>query len=340
MKALDEGRVHYANKVHSDQSSVSRDFHAVLQATVAALGFLTSNKQLYSAHPILISGTRKREDGTEHAKLLALLVRTINMQFKAIASQSGSTQPSRVISVASDGETRRGCALVELTMHTKLPPSSKIHELLHPLRFMNLLVSEDDITADKDFKHVFKRIHCKEMRASGITILDQIITPSAIQSHLLDAGHRKEHVTATFKLDDKQDVPLAFSALQDVISLPPASKDKPPAYQETCDALIILGQVFQYLLHPYICVEFSLSEQLEYLSAAAHLILLLYRTNKSKFFPTLLYTDIMIMIKNVFFSVARAKVDDPLAPGSFLHNVTGDRPSRDTLWDNSFDDWE
>jgi hypothetical protein len=277
---------------------------------VAALGFLNGNRRLYSARPILISGTCKTEDGQKHAELLQLLIRAINMKLASIAAESGSL-PSKVVSIASDGETRRGRALAQLTMHSQLPPSSKIYELLSPLRFMNLLVGEDNITADKDFKHIFKRIRSREIRASGITIFNEILTPSAIQLHLRDAGHTKQHVEATFRPDDKQDVPLAFSALQDIVTLPPAPETKPPGYRSTRDALIILGQVFKYLLHPYICVELSLSEQLEYLSAAAHLILLLYRTNKQLFFPNLLYADIMIMIKNVYFSVAKAKVDNP-----------------------------
>jgi hypothetical protein len=37
----------------------------------------------------------------------------------------------------------------------------------------------------------------------------------------------------------------------------------------------------------------------------------MYRDGGKKALPTLLFTDIMIMIKNVFFCVAKAKVDDP-----------------------------
>lgn len=59
------------------------------------------------------------------------------------------------------------------------------------------------------------------------------------------------------------------------------------------------------------CIDLSLSEQLEYLSAAAHLCLLLYHRAGKDFLPTELYADIMIMIKNVYFCVAKAKVDNP-----------------------------
>ncbi|KAI0317084.1 hypothetical protein OF83DRAFT_1059247, partial [Amylostereum chailletii] len=57
-------------------------------------------------------------------------------------------------------------------------------------------------------------------------------------------------------------------------------------------------------------------EQLEHLSSAAHLLLALYTHGgaKSRFLPTMLYVDLMIMIKNAFFSVAKAKVDHPDEP--------------------------
>jgi hypothetical protein len=62
---------------------------------------------------------------------------------------------------------------------------------------------------------------------------------------------------------------------------------------------------------PYLCVDLSLSEQLEHLSAAAHLALALYRMAGKDFIPTNLYIDVMLMIKNAFFCIAKAKVDDP-----------------------------
>ena len=43
----------------------------------------------------------------------------------------------------------------------------------------------------------------------------------------------------------------------------------------------------------------------------AHLALALYKLAGKDFIPTNLYIDVMIMIKNVLFCVAKAKVDDP-----------------------------
>jgi hypothetical protein len=64
---------------------------------------------------------------------------------------------------------------------------------------------------------------------------------------------------------------------------------------------------------PYVCIDLSLDEQLIHLSAAAHLLFYLYRYNSAgtSFMPAQSYTDIMIMTKNVFFCVAKEKVDNP-----------------------------
>jgi hypothetical protein len=65
------------------------------------------------------------------------------------------------------------------------------------------------------------------------------------------------------------------------------------------------------MIFPYLCVDLSLSEQIEHLSAAAHLAIILYKLAGKEFIPTNLYIDLMIMIKNVLFCVAKAKIDDP-----------------------------
>ena len=62
-------------------------------------------------------------------------------------------------------------------------------------------------------------------------------------------------------------------------------------------------------------IQLSLHEQLVHLSAAAHLILAIYHTNKGEFIPVQTFFDVMSMIKNVYFCVAKTQVDDPT--GSF-----------------------
>jgi hypothetical protein len=57
-------------------------------------------------------------------------------------------------------------------------------------------------------------------------------------------------------------------------------------------------------------IQLSLHEQLVHLSAAAHLILAIYHTDKGEFIPVQTFFDVMSMIKNVYFCMAKTQVDD------------------------------
>lgn len=178
---------------------------------------------------------------------------------------------------------------------------------------MNFHVGEDDITADKDWKHVFKRFRNLLLRDRGVVVNGFRITPSIIRTHLQASGLSSTHINALFNPDDKQNVKMAFDLLKDIWSLPPATTQEStkPGFSRAREALRTLGKLLHHIVFPYLCVDLSLSEQLEHLSAAAHLLLVLYTEGGKEFIPTLLFVDLMIMIKNAFFCVAKAKVDDP-----------------------------
>ncbi|KAF9037331.1 hypothetical protein BDZ89DRAFT_946145, partial [Hymenopellis radicata] len=284
-RSLDDGKVHYAS-----------------EATIGALGILTNNRRIYGARPILVSGTCKRENAIKHAQLLETTLTAVNAK-KDITKL-------RVVSIASDGETKRGSALVDITFKRQLSSTSPIHRLLSPLPVMDFFVGDDDLTPDKDYKHVFKRIRNLFLRARGLDVLETHVNPTIMKAHLRDAGGSQEHVESLFKPDDKQDVTLAYQLLRDLWSLPETTSIQ-PMFVAQRDALRLLGDLFRHLIWPYICVDLSLSEQLKHLSAAAWFTLVLFRKSGKHFIPTLLYTDIMLMIKNVYFCVAKAKIDNP-----------------------------
>ena len=72
---------------------------------------------------------------------------------------------------------------------------------------MNFEVGDDDITADKDYKHVFK--HGRNLAL-----------PSTIRSHLSENRVSKAHIDTVLKPDDKQDVQLAYDLLREIWALP------------------------------------------------------------------------------------------------------------------------
>ncbi|KAK1221659.1 hypothetical protein PQX77_015528 [Marasmius sp. AFHP31] len=222
----------------------------------------------------------------------------------------------RVVSLSSDGESKRGKALVQLTFTRNLSPSSPIYEHVGHLGLMDLQVGPDDITPDKDYKHVDKRARNTILRSSGISITGVVVTPDLFRQHLRMVGLTPIHINSLFNPEDKQDVKLAFLLLKDIWSLPkmPATEASEKPYQSDIrDAIRILGRACFHLVFPYVCVDLSLSEQLEHLSAAAHLIFALYSFQRAakRFIPTTLYIDIMLMVRNAYFCVAKSKVDDP-----------------------------
>ena len=223
----------------------------------------------------------------------------------------------RVISLASDGESRRGKALAQLTFVAPLTATSPIYNHLVHLDLLNLFVGADDITADKDYKHVFKRLRNTLLQEKGCVVLGIKLTRGLIRKHLQDCGHSGEHISRILDPTDKQDVDLAYKLLKDLWSLPPADPGRyTQMYVDVCEALRVYGQLAYHMIFPYICTELTLSEQLEHLSMAAHLTLALYVHNnaRSQFIPNALFIDIGIMIKNVFFCVAKAKAKHPMEP--------------------------
>jgi hypothetical protein len=256
----------------------------------------------------MFSGTCKKEVGAQHTKLIQTLLTASENQK---SNRHGITY--RTVCIASDGESKRGDALVRLTMNSTLPPDSPIYEQLKGLELMNLLVGPDDITADKDFKHIFKRQRNLMMRNKGIFIEGFCVTPSILHIHLQSNGVSSMRLRALLNPNDRQDVVLGYSLLKEIWSLPAAAAGSDPAFVWARQALYVYGQFARNLMMPYICVDLDLDEQLIQLSTAAHLALYLYSNNsaRTKFMPTQSYVDIMLMVKNVYFCIAKFKIDTP-----------------------------
>jgi hypothetical protein len=146
----------------------------------------------------------------EHARL----IRTVLLAGKKHQQVNGVTYRYGTLSIASDGESKRGDALVEITMRWPLSPTSPIYAQLKPLRFLNLLVGEDDITADKDFKHIFKRQRNLMLRNKGFFIEGFCITPAILRGQLQANGVPSHRIWSLLNPNDKQDVVLGYSLLK------------------------------------------------------------------------------------------------------------------------------
>jgi hypothetical protein len=216
----------------------------------------------------------------------------------------------RLLCLASDDEARRGAALAKLTQKHSLPSSSNIFYLLNNLRLFNTLVGNDDITSDKDYKHVFKRLRNLLLREKGTVVNGVHITPSLLSLHLRSDGMPIHRANYLLNPEDKQDVTLVFMLLKAVWSLRHPTPTDRPGFSAARRALNILGSLFRHLLLPYTHSKLSLHEQLVHLSAASHLVMFLYTevSGRTRFLPKILYNDIQIMIKNVFSVLQRRRL--------------------------------
>src|SRR5260370_17462029 len=140
-----------------------------LKATIGALGYLSSSGHMYKSQTILVLPTCKREHTLDHARLIAKVVKAC----KAYA-------PGTLWSIASDGESCHGAALAELTLKHPLSPTSRIHPLLSPLPNFNLLVGDNDVMCDKDYKHLYKRLRTLLLQFVSFPIFHTTITPQLL----------------------------------------------------------------------------------------------------------------------------------------------------------------
>ena len=201
-----------------------------------------------------------------------------------------------LFTIASDGESRRGSALSVLTHLRPLDPDSELFALLGNLRLMNMLVGDNNVTADKDPKHVMKRCRNFTIRKSGVMINGFIITPALLRFHLQANNVPSHRIAYLLNPTDRQDVPLCYTLMKEIWSLPPpAPTDKPGFVAARC-ALLMLGSLFQHVVFPFVQVTLSLHEQLVHLSATAHLATYLFTVNdaRSKAMPSLTFKDLAL----------------------------------------------
>ncbi|KAL6299447.1 hypothetical protein BKA93DRAFT_819930 [Sparassis latifolia] len=288
-------------------------------ATVIALTALSSDHHDSMAHPFVVSGTCKREGAEIHRDLLRNAVDAFR---RNVAS---AEVRCKLYCIASDGESRRAKALALLTMSHELALSSAIYKLLQPLELFNRLVGEDDLTCDKDWNTFSRDFRNTLLRKSGITMTQHILSRPMIKRHLSDGlDMSSQTCEALLSPNDPQDVVLALRLLNAISMLPPPAPNATPIYREARRTLNILGRIYYHLLEAFTNIHLSLVEELIHLSAAAHLILALYTTDKGGFIPAPLLLDVMIMVKNVFFCIAKTIVDNP--DGSFWIILLGTDP--------------
>ncbi|KAF8154518.1 hypothetical protein B0H34DRAFT_809113 [Crassisporium funariophilum] len=277
--------------------------HLATEASVIGTSILTGNPADYSTRVFVISGSCKLENYQEHKRLLSDSAKAVR--------HTQEPCNRRLYCICTDGEARRRRSLIDLCLNVTLDPLDPIYPLLAPLPLFNLRCGPNNVTPDFDWKHVFKRFRNTLLRIMGFTLDGIRITSSVLQGHLLAAGMATHEVDALLSPNDKQDVTLMLRLLVAMSNIPPPKPSDQPTIQATRRVLRLLGRLYFYLLNAYLDINLSLHTQLVYLSAAAHIILALYSRDKGDFIPVQTYFDVMSMIKNIYFCVAKTQCDNP-----------------------------
>ena len=277
-----------------------------MKATVIGSSILSDDPNEYTTRAFAISGSCKMELVEDQERLIRSASSAVHNTLR---------NGVRLYCIGSDGDSRHCRALISITLAHELDPSSKLYQLLSPLQLFNLRCGENDVTSDFDWKHVLKRFRNTLLRLAGIEIDNVSISTSIIKAHLVSNGMSSLMADVLLAPNDKQDVVLMVKLLHAIALLPPPPPDAQPLTKAARRILRLLGHVYANLLKAYLDVNLSLNDQLTHFSMAAHLILAMYNKDKGNFIPVQTCFDVMSMIKNVYFSVAKTQIDNPT--GSF-----------------------
>ncbi|KAJ7660891.1 hypothetical protein DFH06DRAFT_906846, partial [Mycena polygramma] len=272
------------------------------EATVAAIA--PFHPEFYTPVPLMISATCKRETDPSQRKWIELIIKTWKE-----SEHGGGTFYGPLWSIASDGDAVRRRALHSICMSETLSADGELGQLLAPLPLMNLSCGKDELNADFDYKHKLKNFASLLRSVTGFLVADFHVSSILLRSRLEALpGMDKTRLDALFNNKDHMNVKntvALHSALYELSLLIDLEKCTPEDVP-----IAVLGRLCGYLTRPFKTPSMTLSEQLESLSAAAHIFFILFRANRTSFCPGQLYYDVQSMIKCIYWSVAKQKLLD------------------------------
>ncbi|KAJ7937821.1 hypothetical protein B0H13DRAFT_1852120 [Mycena leptocephala] len=251
----------------------------------------------------------------EHVRSLESLVvgkDTKTVEAAVTAVNEGKVHIAHEATVASDGDYARRIALFMLCMHSEILPGNPLYALICNLRGFNRRVGKDNIAMDMDYRHLLKRL-CTLLRSwMGMLVKgDHDWSETSIENLL--------HAT------DAQNVSRAVKLLLCIVEIRTIDKDDlDPSEEAEFEALCLLGEMFEFLVTPFINPRLSLSQQLTSLVTFAHLACGLFLQNSTSFMSNQLYGDLQAMVKAAILMVAKTQVLDPRL--EVLLCLLGDNP--------------
>lgn len=266
---------------------------------------LTNRPNDYAVRPFLISGTCCCESVQDQTSLLDTAI-------TAFRDSPKVPRALRLLCVGTDGAGQRQNALIKLTMAQKIPTFSPLYPTVSLLRLFFDLVGPDDLTHNPDWKHDLKRLRNNLIRSKGLTVDGVPISTGIIKEHLKIHSVTPIASDRLLALNDRQDVVLTLQLLNAIAHLSPSSEADEPSSRSSCRILRLLGTIYLSLLEAYLDVSLSLSQRLEHLSTATHLLLALYNKDKGRFMPVQTFFNLQSTIRNIFICVMKTQHNNPL----------------------------
>ncbi|KAJ6455112.1 hypothetical protein DFH09DRAFT_1508591 [Mycena vulgaris] len=174
------------------------------------------------------------------------------------------------------------------------------------------MVGKDNLTKDKDPKHLKKRIRTTFCSPEAVVVKSICINRDMLLKwleRLPDHDWTEASIYALLNPSDAQNVPNTIKLLLCIVALRDLDpEDFDPSEAAEFEAICLLGETLDALLQPFINTELSLSEQIESLIKFSHLICALYLQNGPAFFPNQLYADLQAMFKNAILMVPKTRI--------------------------------
>ncbi|KAK6988921.1 hypothetical protein R3P38DRAFT_3438887 [Favolaschia claudopus] len=214
-------------------------------------------------------------------------------------SKHGEQLHGPILSVSSDGCPKRRYAMFMMCMHSEILPGNPLYPFICDLPGLNRRVGKDNLTNDPDYKHEFKRLRTLVCSPEGLVVKNVCINRDLLTSWLERLPNHDWSETSLYALLNPADA-------QHIKSLD--SDDFDPSEAAEFEALWLLADFIDAWLQPFINVELNLSQQIESLITAPHLLCALYLQNGPSFMPNQLYADIQASIKNAVLLVPKTRI--------------------------------
>ncbi|KAJ6599974.1 hypothetical protein DFH09DRAFT_1271514 [Mycena vulgaris] len=286
-EAVREGRVHISH-----------------ETSVGAISRLSQTN--YGAKPVFMGPSCKKGGWRDCLRTMETVVEAWKR------SPHGEIKHGPILSVAADGDPRRGAALFVMCMHTEIIPGNPLYPFICNLPGLNRMVGKDNLTKDKDPKHLKKRIRTTFCSPEAVVVKSICINRDMLLKwleRLPDHDWTEASIYALLNPSDAQNVPNTIKLLLCIVALRDLDpEDFDPSEAAEFEAICLLGETLDALLQPFINTELSLSEQIESLIKFSHLICALYLQNGPAFFPNQLYADLQAMFKNAILMVPKTRI--------------------------------